>query len=113
MRRGDLTGTGEEEFDAFVGVEKMLSVPWELARLEGGDGDSGVPMRLLTLRRLPTPLNESSSDSSSTSDLARESKNISIIALTGLATRTLRDFLGEYKGERKGGRERLALVSSE
>ena len=45
------------------------------------------------------------------SDLARESKNMSIIGLTGLATRMLRGFLGEYSGERNGGRERFAVAS--
>ena len=45
------------------------------------------------------------------SDLAWESKNMSIIGLTDLATRTLRGFLGEYSGERKGGRERFKVAS--
>ena len=93
----------------------MLSVPLELARLEGGVGDSGVLMCSLVLGRLPMPLNASSSTSSSESssmpDLARESKNISIIGLTGLAAREWRGFLGEYSGERKGGRERFMVAS--
>ena len=103
--------------DAFVGVDKILSAPLELARLEGGVGDSGVLMCPLVLGRLPMFLSDSSStsslDSSSVSDLARESKNMSIIGLTGLATRMWRwrGFLGEYSGERKGGRERFVVAS--
>jgi len=112
MRRGDLPG--EETFDdPLVGVEKTLSGSRELARLEGGVGDSGVLMYLLIPRRLSISLNDSSSDSFSMSDLARESKNMSIIALTGLATRMLRGFLGEYNGERNGGRDRFTVASSE
>ena len=103
MRRGDLPG--EECFDPLVGVEKTLYGSRELARLEGGVGDSGVLMYLLIPKRLSISLNDSSADSSSVSGLARESKNMSIIALTGLAARTLRGFLGEYNGERNGGRE--------
>jgi len=53
----------------------------------------------------------SSSDPPSVSEVARESKNMFIIGLTGLATRTLRGFLGEYSGERKGGRERFTVAS--
>jgi len=93
----------------------MLSVPLELARLEGGVGDSGVLMCPLVLGRLPMSLTDSSSpsssDSSSMSDLVRESKNMSIIGLTGLAAREWRGFLGEYSGERKGGRERFVVAS--
>ena len=67
----------------------MLSVSRELARLGGGVGDSGVFMYLLIPKRPSISLNDSSPDSSSMSDLARESKNMSIIALTGLANRAL------------------------
>ena len=109
--RGDLSKG--EYFDALVGVERELSVSRELARLEGGVGDSGVLRFFLMPRRLSISLNDSSSDSSSTSDLARESKNMSIIALTGLANRALRGFLGEHRGERNGGRERFMAVPSE
>ena len=90
----------------------MLYGSRELARLEGGVGDSGVLMYLLIPKRLSISLNDSSADSSSVSGLARESKNMSIIALTGLAARTLRGFLGEYNGERNGGRERFAVAPS-
>lgn len=83
----------------------MLSPSRELARLEGGVGDSGVLICLPILRRLAMSLTGSLSDSSSTSDLARESRNTSIIALAGLASRVLRGFLGEYNGERNVGRE--------
>ena len=83
----------------------MLSFSRELPRLEGGDGDSGVFKYLLIPKRPSISLNHSSPDPSSMSDPARESKNMSIIALTGLADRALRGFLGEHSGERNGGRE--------
>ena len=101
-----------EDIEDLVGVENTLSVSRELARLEGGVGDSGVRINLLIPKRLPMSLNDSSSDSSSMLDLARESKNISIIALTGLATAGSRGFLGEYNGERDGGRGGCATALS-
>ena len=93
-------------------MEKTLSLSWEFVRLEDGVGDSGVLMCLPNLRRLPMPPNGSSSDSFSTSDLARGSKKMSIIALTGFATRVLWGFLGEYNGERNEGREPFVVTSN-
>jgi hypothetical protein len=90
----------------------VLSVPRGLARLEVGVGVSGVHINLEIPKRLPMSLNDSPSDSSSMLDLARESKNTSIMALTGLATPVSRDLLGEDNGERNGGREGFAIVLS-